>query len=265
MRTISPVLVVTLLAAAAPARAAISETAVMGRVRALFAAAGPAALGSWQVPDTAKIASTRAPVGRRLLEPLVPRRIWDASAPPSAAWLAWLQQRVPGLTPASVREISYDNVAAVITEAARRGNSTLDIFTDEGLRGDAVYFLSQATLERLYREFDLQTTLLQSGKDTDGGAFQMQALVMGRGSLSILYSEGPFDFKNPNDGNKYTVDGRVAQTIDGPGRLSISGMWVHAWPVTARIQKLVKLGPGRLRVETNYGSKELADPAVRRR
>jgi hypothetical protein len=57
----------------------------------------------------------------------------------------------------------------------------------------------------------------------------------------------------------------VTQTIEGAGQLAISGMWVHAWPVTARIQKLVKLGPGRLRVETNYGNRERNDPAVRRR
>ena len=252
------------LSGAVPARAAFSQPAALDRISSVFSTAGSDVMGAWHfggVPATPLPPVTY----RTLAAPLISKALWDASPAPSAAALAWLQQRIPGLNGPSVHEISYDSVANVIGEAARRGDSTLDIFTDEGLRGNEAFYLSEATLHRLYAEFDLQTSLLQSGTTTEGDAFRMDGIVMGRNSLQVLYNIGPFDFKNPGDGNKYTVDSRVTQTIEGAGQLAISGMWVHAWPVTARIQKLVKLGPGRLRVETNYGNRERNDPAVRRR
>jgi hypothetical protein len=260
MRPTPALLAVAVLAV--PARSAVIESAVQARIASVMAGVSP-----YDVPRPAyeELVQAAPPAARakKVNPPLIPRSYWESASPPHPTHLEWLKKRIPGLAASSVREIPYEAVAEVIDEAARRGWSTLDIFTDEGLRSDVSYYLSAATLRKLYANFDLSTALLASGRTTDGDAFTMDGLVMGRHQLHVLFNMGPFWFKN--QGNTYKVESRVVQTIENRGRLAISGMWVDKGIVNPRIQRLVRIGPGRMRVETNYGSADQNDDPVKRR
>lgn len=244
----------------APARAAVSDAAVQARLGGL--------LGAWQLQMPDVPALVPAVLGRAVgtqQAPLIPKSYWDKSLPPHASHLTWLKGRIPGLDAASLREISYEDVAAVLDAAAALKYSTLDVFTDAGLRGDVAYYLQASTVKKLFASHELNTALVAGGKDVDGNAYTMDGIVMGRGKLHILFNRGPFTFDHPSDGRTYEVQSRIVQTIEGPGRLAVSGMKTKHWPVWPVIQRLIKLGPGRIRIETNYGSKDQDDRAVRRR
>jgi hypothetical protein len=256
-------ILLTLAVLSLPSRAAVNERAVLSKINGLVSSFGFEG-AAFRVPLILP-APPQGAVGGKRADPLIPRSHWEGAQAPAPAILDWLGKRIPGLDKASVHEISYETVAAVISEAARRKNSTIDIFTDSGLRGDVSYYLSADTVKRLFTDFDLHTALQAWGKTTNGTDFQMVGIVMGKGAVHILYNLHDFDFKNAADGNKYNVSSRVTQTIEGSGRLAISGMWVYSWPVKPRIERLTKLGPGRVRVDTNYGSRDVGDDAVERR
>jgi hypothetical protein len=57
-------------------------------------------------------------------------------------------------------------------------------------------------------------------------------------------------------GHKYKLAERVTERIQGPGDMTIDGIWVRFGPVTPKILRIVRLSPTRSRVETNYGSLE---------
>jgi hypothetical protein len=259
----TPALFAVLVAVAVPAQA-FNEASAQARIGSLFAGAGQY-LGAWQAPAPAPIPVVQGKAVGKKSTPLIPKSYWDNSAAPHASHAAWLQKRIPDINIGMVREISYADVSQVIDNAAARGWSTLDIFTDEGLRGQEMYYLQASTLKSLFANFDLATALVQSGKDVDGSAFSMDGLVMGGGKLYVLFNRGPFKFDHPSDDRRYEVQARITQTIEGPGKLAVSGMAVKHWPVWPTIQRLIKLPGGKMRVETNYGSQDQNDRAVRRR
>lgn len=252
----STAVAVAVLALALPARAAIHESVVLERFAPLL---GPLPQGLFQVPP----ASGRAVSIQAAPGPVVKKEVWDRSAAPPPAIVSWLTRRIPGMPAEAIREISYADVADALDEEARRGGSNLDLFSDLGLRGDEAYYISQDSLRRLFADFDMAAALKFSGRTTGGQEYHMEALVMGRGAVHILYDLHHFETKS--DGNTYVIDSRVTESIEGAGRLAVSGMWVKVWPFTPRVEHLTKLGGGKMRVDTNYGSKDLPDDPIRRR
>jgi hypothetical protein len=251
---------------ASPVGAALAPGA-SARVNATVAGAGYSVLGAWTAGGfdalpAAPLAHARV-MRAKGDQPLITHAMWDAAKPLDAATARWIAGRVPGMDASKVREASYEQVSAVVAECVRRGYSNLDLFTDPGLRGDVAYYLSSATMARLYRDFNLAASLQYSGKTSDGDDYRMDGIVMGRGAVNILYNYDGFQFDA--NGKTYKASGRIVQSIQGNGVVGVSGLWVHVslfWP---QIQKLSKLGGGKMRVDTNMGSRDMDDNPITRR
>jgi hypothetical protein len=252
------VLTLLALAVAVPGRAAVAPDISL-RLQSVLGA-------YWQPGDSlppAPLVHARAVWRAQDNEPLMTRAMWDAAPPVDPAIAKWLAARVPGLDTSKVHEPSYEQVAAVVAECARRGYSNLDLFSDDGLRGDAVFYLSANTMARLYREYELAASLQASGMTNDGKPYHMDGIVMGGGAVNILYNFDNFEFDS--GGRTYRAKARIVQSIQGKGTLGVSGLWVKVWPFWPRIEKLTKLGGGKMRVDTDKGSRDMNDDPIRRR
>jgi hypothetical protein len=241
-------------AAGAPPFAAGPATEELSRLSGVDALAMP-------VVEPAKQAAIPLPVH----PPLISRSYWDGAQPPAAPALKWLETRVPEFPAGSIRELDLPAITAILEEAVRRRYANIDMFTDAGLRGDEAFFLSADTLAAIFRDFDLNSTLLASGTTLAGQPFIMQGIVMGRGQFNVLYDRDQFDFYNAEDDYAYRVDKRVTHGIEGPGKLSVQGLWAYASKIRVRIVGSEKISPTMLRVDTRAGSFEHPIRAVRRR
>ena len=252
------------LAAGAPARAqagpAARIAAFVERSPEMNGAAFPT-LDSIPVPQSAPAAQSLAPA-----DPVVPPWLWPTLKAPDAATLAKLSARIPDLKAGTVRVLPIEAADALLADAVRRGQSPLDFFTDPGFRGDAAFYLDQETVAALFARYEIRGLTPASGVTKDGRAFAVQGFVVGGGRIDILYNLDQFTFDNPLfPGHTYKLAAHVTERIQGPGDLTIEGIWVRFGLATPRIQRIARLSPTKSRVETNYGS--LAKPVfpIRRR
>ena len=91
--------------------------------------------------------------------------------------------RLSGIKTADVREITFDVLDSILEEGARCGSTSLDLFTDEELRTQRLYYLSRPTLSRISLKYDLPAVTPLSGISLDGKDFFMTALILGRGRV----------------------------------------------------------------------------------
>ena len=64
-----------------------------------------------------------------------------------------------------------------------------------------------------------------------------------------------FNFDNPLfPGHHYKLAQHVTELIQGPGDITMDGIWVHFGFMTPKIERVVRLTPTKSRVETSYGS-----------
>ena len=193
------------------------------------------------------------PASRPAQAMLVPPSLWDAAKPPQPADLDLLASRLPGLDPAAVRELSFEEVDPVLMLAVRRGASALDIFTDEGLRGKQVYYLSEQTLDLIYAKYELNSVTPGSGNDIEGRPFHLQALVMGAGRLDLLYDRDKFTYASPEFKNyDYICQSRVTERVRSSGDMSVEGLQVDTI-FHPKIQRFLKLAPTQVRIEVYLG------------
>ncbi|HEX4048124.1 MAG TPA: hypothetical protein VH309_09840 [Elusimicrobiota bacterium] len=263
-----PFLALVLAASASPARAQAGPAA---RIGALFE--GAPSLGGAAIPPLASVPAPAAvptaapnPPQPAPADSVVPPGLWATLAAPDAATLSFLSARIPGLDAAEVRVLPLDAADAMFAAAAARGESPLDLFTDPGFRGAAVFFIAQADIRTLFARYEIRVLTAPSGVAKDGKPFAMQALLLGGGSVDALYDRDRFDFDNPLfPGHSYKAAALVTQRILAPGDVAVEGVWVHAGIVTPRITRVVKLSATEGRVETNRGSRNRPVTPIRRR
>lgn len=189
---------------------------------------------------------------------------WERLALPGPGVLGLLRERLPERDLSQARELTFTEAAELLDRAAARGLTALDVFTDPGLREDAVYVLGPETLARLDAAFDLKLLLPLSGKTLKGEPFAMRAVVMGGGRIDYLYDREVV-FRHPvytSHGGKMRVKPRVTQTVEKPGVARFQGVW---GPWGAAIRALVKTAPERVRAVTSLKDEENALYPVRRR
>ena len=253
-------LFLTALLAASPARAELRGRPA-DRIESLIHAASEEAPPSVPAePDHTAVSVAGTPPE----EPLIPFELWDGLKAPDAEALETLASRIPGLDVRQVREMTFATVDPIVAEAARRGYSALEVFTDEGLKGPQVYYLSEELVKRVFTRYDIRTITMDEGVDEDGRPFHLQALLMGAGGLELLYDRDEFTYENPwfND-HKYIGSGRVTERILGPADMAIDGVRV-AMIFHPRIERFVKVSPTEVKVETNWGSRVKPLDPIRR-
>lgn len=198
--------------------------------------------------------------------PLFTEPVWSGLAAPDAATLAWLSSRIPDLKAQLVRELTPDAIDALLAEATARSQSPTDLFTDAGLRADRVFLARGEALSAAFGKYEVPVITLASGQDTNGRPFKMEALVLGTGRVDMLYDRNDFRIKNPYfSDNEYTLASRVSHGIQGPGDMTVEGVTVEMGWIRPKIQRFVKLSADRLRVETNWGSRERPVRPITRR
>ncbi len=201
---------------------------------------------------TAVPAAVAAPAG-----PLFTAAVWSRMAVPDAATLSWLATRVPGLNTGIVRELTAEAIDGVLAEAALRGYSPTDLFSDPGLREDRILLARGAVLSGAFAKYEIPVITLASGNSTDGRAFKMDALVLGAGREEMLYDRADFRIQNPFfSDNEYTLAARVSHGILGPGDMSCEGIVVEMGMIRPRITRFTKISADKIRVETNWGSRD---------
>jgi hypothetical protein len=260
----APLLLVLSLAAGAPARAqagpAARIAAFVERTPEMSGAAFPT-LDSIPVPRSAPAAAPSASA-----ESIVPTWLWATLKAPDAAALAALSSRIPDLKASTVRVLSIGDADALLAAAVRQGLSPLDFFTDPGFRGDAAFFLDQETLATLFARYDIRGLTPASGTTKDGKPFMVRGMVVGGGRIDILYNLDRFSFDNPGlPGHVYKLADHVVERIQGPGDLTLEGIWVHFGWLTPKLSRILRLSPAKCRVETNHVGLEKPVFAIRRR
>lgn len=186
----------------------------------------------------------------------VPPGLWSTLSAPDAATLSWLSSRIPGLNASAVRQLTAADADALFATAAQRAESPLDFFSDPAFRGADVYYIPKDVIAALFSRYEIRVLTPASGTTTNGRPFSMQALVIGGGRIDALYDLNNFSADNPMFPDyTYRFAEQVTETINGPGDLSVSGVWVRVGFVTPQIQRIVKLSATQARVDSNYGSR----------
>jgi len=188
--------------------------------------------------------------------PLLPARLWDSLPVPDARTLAGLATRIPGLDTGKVRELTPEAIDQVLGEAVTRGYAAIDLFSDDGLRTDRVYYAPQQTLAQAFSKYLMRAITLISGRSDDGTPFHMQALVMGSGRVEMLYDQDQFTFDNPLCEGSYTLRSRVSHVVQAPGDLLVEGVVANVSLLHARVRRFVKISKDQVRVETSLGSRD---------
>ncbi|HVT39792.1 MAG TPA: transglycosylase SLT domain-containing protein [Gemmatimonadaceae bacterium] len=197
---------------------------------------------------------------------IVPAALWSSLSPPDAATLDWLARRLPGLDGSTIHELTADAFDAMLADAAKRGMSPVDFFTDPGFRGREAYYVPQAAVATVLARYEVRVLTAVSGNDTDGQPFQMEGLVLGGGHVDALYDRDNFTFAHPAfDNGRYTLAARVSQVILGPGDMSIAGITAHVAFFSPTIQRITRISPTMARIKTSLGSRNKPSTPIHRR
>ncbi len=268
----SIILLAVVLAAASPSHAQAGPAARIGAlIEGVLQLGGAAIPPLSSIPVPAAPAATAAPAASDApaLPPVpsvVPAGLWATLKAPDAATLAWLSSRIPGLDAGQVRVLPLEAADALFAAAVAQHESPLDFFTDAGFRGAGVFYLAPADIQTIFTRYEINVLTPPSGIAKDGKPYTTQALVLGGGRVDSLYDLDQFDFANPLfPENTYRSASRVTQRIQGPGDVTVEGVWVHAGIFTPRIERVVKLSPTEGRVETSLGNRTKPVTLIRRR
>ena len=246
----------------AAAAAAQSPSAALDAARVQLEAQG------WTVAPLSQADVQAAPTPPSAPASVVPAELWASLPVPAPEFLAWLVQREPGLDPSAVRQLTPEGAEAIFSAAAARGLSPIDLFTDPGFRGRDVFFIPNAVVEGIFARYELPVLTLASGQDADGRPYRMDALLAGAGRVDALYDRAFTAGNGYFPGYTYNLDARVAQTIDGPGSMSVGGVTVNAF-VRVTLKRMVKSAPSELTIEidTPFGRQRQTKPVrpIRRR
>ena len=186
------------------------------------------------------------------------------STPPTAddKTAAWLASRIPGLDAKSVLVSSFESADGVVGRVADAKGDYLDLLSDPLLSSSqgSLYYLSQDVLARLDQKYEAGT-LPVSGTTTDGRPFRMQGVVVGKGWVHYLYDQtkefrfkgGDFEFKVGDGGHV------VTQTV-APADVTVAGIQgcgcVLFFCGCADIQRITKVSPGKLKIQTTRGPRD---------
>ncbi|MCX5789238.1 MAG: hypothetical protein NTX64_12135 [Elusimicrobia bacterium] len=244
-----------LLLAAAPAGA--QPARYLAGARATAASLGVAEIEEPAAPPAVPQAVDAQP-GDPSAAPFTASYAFPPMDPKTAAWLA---SRIPGLDTRNVVAVPFETVDAMIARVVDAKGDYLDLLSDPVLSSSQppLYYLSQDVLARLDAKYRAGT-LPVSGTATDGRAFRMQGFVAGMKAIHYLYDQTNFSFKNGSYEFKIGDDGHVATTITGPADITVQGIQgcghILIFSGCADIQRITKVSPGKVKVQTTRGPQD---------
>ncbi len=229
---------------------AVSDVLTSARRAALTATPPPGTPAGFAAPENGQSAPPAAPI--RLFD----EKSWDSLPVPDQATLDWLKSRVPDMDLPKVRVVSPEHAGGALARAVSAGANYLDIMSHPGFQEDRLYLVPRASLDFVDKRY-APGTLPISGKTKDDKPFVMEAFVAGQGKLEFLYDHDGFEFEDNGRSYRVAKGSRVSCRILGPGDVGVSGLKVHAflWK-WATIQRMTRIGPAKVKVETDMGSGE---------
>ncbi|MBI2070614.1 MAG: hypothetical protein HYT79_08435 [Elusimicrobia bacterium] len=153
-----------------------------------------------------------------------------------------------------VKKMTIDAADGIIREAANRGWTSLDLFTEEAIRGECLYFIPRNVLSAIDRRFNLNATAQINGRDENGDAFAMAGFFVGRSRHFIFYNRDSIVVPQPDaPDNPVRLRSVLLQRVVGDGHLNISGMSVKVGGRWLDIQASKKVSAREIELTIGMG------------
>jgi hypothetical protein len=156
----------------------------------------------------------------------------------------WVAQVAPELAQVSVRELPEKTALDVFGRAAVAGWGSVDVLTNSVFREPCTFYLSREALRAVDAAFVLDLVTVIRGQDNKGQAFEMTALLAGRGKLVVFYDRGGIVYRNERLGRDFTLASRVEFETPAAGALAnVQGLCAKVRLLgCVRVRSIVKVG-----------------------
>ena len=201
-----------------------------------------------------------------LPSPLFSRELWEQLDPIEGETAVWLAARVPAVRKDRVRALTAVDADALLGRAVARRNASCDVFSDDGLRSDRVFFLDREVVRLVFAHYDLHMLNVAAGQTTDGQRYALEGLFMGGGRVVPIYNLPDFTFRNP-DYPDHDIRFRepLTYTISGDCDFGVKNAWAKTFFGDAELQRLVRIDAQTLRVQTSMGNSDHALERIERK
>jgi hypothetical protein len=157
---------------------------------------------------------------------------------------AWVARTAPELAAVPVRELGEDEALETIGRASASGWRNMEFFTNAAFREPCTVYFSREALRSVDGAFDLDLVTPLRGRDRTGTAFEMAAVLAGRGRLLILYDRDGIVYTNESENRDFKLASRVEFSTPAPGVVqNVQGIWtkvpLFGW---VGIRSIVKRG-----------------------
>ncbi|MBI4369791.1 MAG: hypothetical protein HY547_06145 [Elusimicrobia bacterium] len=127
-----------------------------------------------------------------------------------------------------IRVLLSDKAEKLLRQAVSLNWSTLEFFTQDGMREDCLYYIPRETLVSIDQKFDLKLLFAITANDADGEPFKMTAFFAGMGKHYIFYNRDDIVYKKTNDSRAYRFNWLIRQKTPRFGILEeIQGLEVR--------------------------------------
>ena len=142
---------------------------------------------------------------------------------------AWVARVAPELAQVPVRELPEKTALDVFDRAAAAGWGGIDILTHDAFREPCTFHFSREALRAVNAAFDLDLLPPARGHDRTGQAFEMAAILAGRGKLVVFYDRDGIAYRSEQHGREFRLASRVE--FDTP----VAGALEHIQGLCAKV------------------------------
>jgi hypothetical protein len=156
----------------------------------------------------------------------------------------WVAHVAPELAQVQVRELPEKTALDVFGRAAVAGWGSIDVLTNSVFREPCTFYFSREALRAVDAAFVLDLMTVIRGQDKKGQAFEMAALLAGRGKLVVLYDRDGIVYRNERLARDFTLASRVEFETPAAGVLgNVQGLCAKVLLLgCVRVRSLVKVG-----------------------
>ena len=156
----------------------------------------------------------------------------------------WVATVAPELAQVEVRALPEKTALDVFGRAAAAGWGSVDVLTNSVFREPCTFYFSQEALRAVDAAFVLDLVTAIRGQDTKGQAFEMIALLAGRGKLVVLYDRDGITYRNERLARDFKLASRVEFETPAAGVLeNVQGLCAKVLLLgCVRVRSLMKVG-----------------------
>jgi hypothetical protein len=157
---------------------------------------------------------------------------------------SWVARVAPELASVRVRELSEKTALDVFRRAAAAGWGSVDVLTQSVFREPCTFYFSREALRAVDAAFELDLVTVIRGQDKEGQAFEMVALLAGRGKLVVFYDRNGIVYRNERLARDFKLASRVEFETPTTGVLAnVQGLCAKVLLFgCVRVRSLVKVG-----------------------